>query len=118
MTKKMVWRLKDLPTGDEVAALVEQGVLSKDEAREILLRDEEEENKDEKVKALKEQIEFLQKVVDALTRRQYTTITYTPTYPVTYWSGWSGTLGSGVVTCYASSTGSSIMSLNTGNLLK
>lgn len=117
----MVWRLKDLPTGDEVAALVEQGVLSKDEAREILLRDEEEENKDEKVKALKEQIEFLQKVVDALTRRQYTTITYTPTHPTVYWQSWGGTLGGGVVNCYAASTGSSTVntvSLNTGNLLK
>lgn len=37
MTTKLKWRLKDQPTGENLAELVKSGVLTKDEAREILL---------------------------------------------------------------------------------
>lgn len=59
------WKLKKLPTGDEVAKLVEQGIISKEEARTILFQQV---NQNEKVKALEEQVEFLRGVVKDLSK--------------------------------------------------
>ena len=84
---KLNWRLKELPTADEIASLVEQEVISKVEAREMLFKDKDETKSDEKVKALKEQIQFLEGVVDRLTKNNNAwTWTYTPAYPTVYWS--------------------------------
>lgn len=43
--KKIMWRLRDLPTAEGVAMLVEQGVLTIEEARFILLGETEEGSK-------------------------------------------------------------------------
>jgi hypothetical protein len=117
MKTKLNWRLSELPNASEVADLVEQEVITKEEARSILFKTEDERNKDEEVKALREQIKFMEKVVDALTRNKHTTITYTPTYPtLTRWS--SGT-GSTFINC--ATTGSNGIatsySVNTAKLL-
>ncbi len=62
MTKKdLNWRLKKLPTAGEVAALVEQKVLTKDEAREILISKDD---TPKTVKKLQEEIVFLRGLVD------------------------------------------------------
>lgn len=101
--KKIVWRLSDLPTAGEVAELVEAEVLTKEEAREILLNEldkkDELEKKTEQVKSLEEQIKFQQDLIEKLIQqlsRQHTfwnvTHTYTPRFPTTYWlSNTSGT---------------------------
>lgn len=65
MTKtKIKWRLGTLPTPDEVTLLLDKGVLTKDEAREILFSQETEEDK--KVKELEAEIKFLKRLVEEL----------------------------------------------------
>lgn len=115
MTKKLNWRLQDLPTGDEVAQLVEQKVITVDEARDILFKDQGEQKKDEEVKALKDQIEFLQDLVEKLSsRNNWSTFTYIPSYPIRYWH-WSDR--SPVWMSTTSSSGSSAVTVNSANLL-
>lgn len=90
-TKKLVWKLKDLPTGDELASLVEQKVITPEEAREIILSEEKVDSN--ALKAKEEEIKFLRDLVDTLARRHngWTTIYHeyerlTPRYPVWYTS--------------------------------
>lgn len=63
-TTKLVWRLANRPTPDEVAALFDKGLLTKDEAREILFSLETEE--DRTGKSLKEEIKFLRELIQKL----------------------------------------------------
>jgi hypothetical protein len=72
MTKKIVWRLKELPTADTLADLIEKEIITKDEAREILFSQEEVEERDEK--SLKEEIKFLRALVEKLSNNNRTTI--------------------------------------------
>lgn len=87
MTKKeLKWRLSDLPTASEVADLVEQEIITKDEAREILFNEQEPEKSSKEVKALKEQIKFLNQVIEAISQRRSEVITvYSTFYPYWYW---------------------------------
>lgn len=116
---KLNWRLKDLPTADEIASLVEQEVITKEEAREMLFKDKDELKVDEKVKSLKEQIEFLEGVVDRLTKnRSSWTWTYTPSYPTIYWNTAKPlyqTLGMSTLTTSSSLNGA--ISVNNSSLL-
>ena len=90
MTKKTLkWRLSDLPTGDEVASLVEQKVITAEEARDILFNEEKEDTN--QVAALKEEVKFLRELVDTLATKHngWMTIYHEyrelkPRYPVWY----------------------------------
>jgi len=62
--KKLVWRLGNLPTIEELRDLVVHDILTKDEAREILFTNEEVEDRD--TKSLKEEIKFLRSLVEKL----------------------------------------------------
>lgn len=64
MTTKIKWRLSKLPSVEEVADLVKGGILSKDEAREILFSQESEEERDKE--SLKDEIKFLRELVKSL----------------------------------------------------
>lgn len=64
--KKMAWRLKKLPTGDEIARLVEQKVITTQEARDILFSSKDERD----TESLKSEIKFLRELVDKLSTRQ------------------------------------------------
>ncbi len=64
MTTKIKWRLANRPTPDEVAHLHDKGLLTKDEAREILFSQETDEDRD-KV-SLQEEIKFLRQLVEKL----------------------------------------------------
>lgn len=108
------WRLSDLPTGDEVASLVEQKVITTEEAREILFNEEKEDSN--KVAALKEEVKFLRELCDKLAVKSngWTTIVreyerYKPNYP--YWyNTYATALGSGTtITGAVSTTGSNLI---------
>ena len=73
MTKKIKWRLGDLPTPDELRGLVGDGLLTKEEAREILFSEEENTKRDEK--SLEAEIKFLRELVERLSKNQQTVIT-------------------------------------------
>lgn len=62
MTKKLSWRLSKLPTVSEVKELLDAKIITQEEAKEILFKDEE----DVDVKALKEEIKFLKKLSERL----------------------------------------------------
>jgi hypothetical protein len=108
MTKKeLKWRLSELPTGGEVAELVEQEIITKEEARDILFNETEQEPKTPTVKKLEKQIEFLEELVKDLSKRPNQVISttyvdnwvkrYTPALPQVWMSTsgtYSGTLGS------------------------
>lgn len=60
------WRLGNKPTREDVMILLEKEIISKDEARQMLFS---EETKDDKLKALEEQIEFLKNVIEKMSNQ-------------------------------------------------
>lgn len=65
---KLVWRLKEQPTSENLRELVKDGILSKDEAREILFSSETEEDRDKE--SLKSEIKFLRELIEKLATHQ------------------------------------------------
>lgn len=74
-TKKIKWRLSALPTPTEVAELVKDGILTKDEAREILFSLETDSDRD--TKGLQDEIKFLRELVQRLSHNSRTEIVKT-----------------------------------------
>jgi len=68
MTKKIIWRLKESPTTEKLSQLVKDGILTKDEAREILfnLTDESERS----IESYQQEIKFLREIIDKLSSRE------------------------------------------------
>ncbi len=66
MTKKIKWRLSNLPTPDEVRELVKDKIITQEEAREILFSQEDEKVRDSK--SLESEIKFLRELVDRLSK--------------------------------------------------
>ncbi len=65
--KKLVWRLKEQPTADSLAKLVSNGIISKEDAKEILCSSETEEDRDKK--SLQAEIKFLRELVEKLSNK-------------------------------------------------
>lgn len=63
-TTKTKWRLSELPTPSELTELVTAGILTKEEAREILISLETDEERDKK--SLQGEIKFLRELVEKL----------------------------------------------------
>lgn len=66
---KTIWRLANRPTPQEVIDLKTAGLLTHDEAREILISQEEQEDRDKK--SLQEEIKFLRSLVQNLANNRY-----------------------------------------------
>ena len=81
--KKSVWRLSKLPSPSELTELVNSKILTHEEAKEILLKVETDEERDSD--SLKEEIKFLRGLVDKLSDGNrsvvYEYIKTVPTYP-------------------------------------
>ena len=86
MKKRIVWRLKEQPSAEMLRELVKDGILSKDEAREILFNSETVEERD--TKSLEEEIKFLRKLVEELSRSNRTTIIETIKEVEKPWRKW------------------------------
>lgn len=82
MTKKLSWKLKQLPNATEVADLVKTKVITAEEAKQILFTesDDKEATSDE----LKRQIEFLEGLVKELSKNLQT-----KTHVYKYVNDWS-----------------------------
>jgi hypothetical protein len=65
-TTKLIWRLKEIPTSENLREFVKDGILSKDEAREILFTNEEISDRD--TESLKSEIKFLRELVEKLSQ--------------------------------------------------
>lgn len=115
--KTLIWRLSELPSASEVAQLVDSEVITKEEAREILLKHQS--SGDEKVKALEEQVEFLQDLVHKLASRTNLTLapyTRTISTPAVYWSNTNKALDdSGIKWSTGSTAGSGSYTMSIGS---
>ena len=67
MTKSLKWRLSKLPTSEEVTKLVNDKIITKEEAREILFNEVEEE--EQTLEDAKKEIKFLKELVEKLGTR-------------------------------------------------
>ena len=65
--KKCVWRLKEQPTAKSIQDLVSSGILTKEEARQMLFSSQTEEDRDKK--SLESEIKFLRELVEKLSQR-------------------------------------------------
>lgn len=102
--KKITWRLANRPTPEEVKSLHEGGLLTKDEAREILFTETDEKERD--TKSLESEIKFLRELVEKLSNGSQSRIIeiiktvqvpyyHNPWYlPYQVWCGSTTTLGS------------------------
>ena len=71
--KQLVWKLQEKPSGHVVAELVAQGVIDKEEARQILFREEVKQS--DEVVALKEMVNTLSEMVkDLMSRKSNVTL--------------------------------------------
>jgi hypothetical protein len=61
MTKK-IWRLSERPTADDLATLVEAKILTNEEAKDIVLRDEKDIPTDQ-LKEIKDELKLLREIV-------------------------------------------------------
>jgi hypothetical protein len=68
MTKKIIWRLSEKPSTESLQKLVSSGILTKEEAREILFNEVEE--SDRSIDSLKEEIRFLREIIEKLSSRE------------------------------------------------
>lgn len=115
MTKKLVWRLSEKPSGDVINRLVERQIITKEEARDVLFSEDEQPKKatPNEIDDVKKEVELLREIVLALaSKRDAATVIYkyvdrwpyTWTQPyVTYCSsnggaGGSLTIGTGTTT--------------------
>lgn len=117
MTKKeLKWRLSDLPDATDVASLVEQEVITKEEAREILFNEVTPSKDNKRVKELEEEVKFLRELCDKLSAKSnWSNIyhyyeTYKPSYP--RWYKQYEVIMNAVPTVYNLSTGVSSLSNN------
>lgn len=67
MTTSLKWRLSKLPTVDELLKLVNDKVITQEEAKEILFNKETETERD--IESYKQEIKFLKEVIDKLSDR-------------------------------------------------
>lgn len=87
--KKLVWKMKELPTADSIGKLVDTKVITPEEARSILFKEEVQES--DEVVALKEMVNTLQEMVKDLISRQsiqyvpYTKVVEVPRRYNPYW---------------------------------
>lgn len=95
--KKLIWKMKDLPTAGAVASLVETKVITPEEARGILFKEEAKQS--DEVEALKEMVDTLQDMVKTLLARRdnvvnlpYTRVVEVPQGLDPYWQKyWTAT---------------------------
>lgn len=62
MKKNLKWRLKEQPSTESLRALVKDGILTKEQAKDILFTEEE----DRDIESLKQEIKFLREVIEKL----------------------------------------------------
>jgi hypothetical protein len=68
---QLVWRLKEQPTTESLRQLVEDKILTKEEARQILFSSEEDRDK----KSLESEIKFLRELVEKLSNSKSQIVT-------------------------------------------
>lgn len=73
MTKKLKWRLSEKPTPDSVIKLIDSGIITKEEAKDILFTPDDQEERDKE--SLKSEIKFLRELVEKLSNNRSQIVT-------------------------------------------
>ena len=98
MKNELKWRLGKLPTPDEVTRLVNDKIITKEEARDILFKTDE----ILEVDSLKDEIKFLKDIIEKLSSSNYNNLSryiieYKPIYRESVWYpkyiGWTTCIG-------------------------
>lgn len=126
MTTKIKWRLGLLPTPDEVGMLTREGIITKDEAREILISHETEEDRDKK--SLQEEIKFLRQLVQNISgnpsiiyrtieriQQPYLTQPWYPAYQAYCSSATTANLSNSILTASGSGSSQAIYTASAGS---
>lgn len=116
MTKtELKWRFGKLPTSEEVIKLLEKELITKEEAREILFKEEVHEERD--VTSYKEEIKFLRELVDKLSSDRTKVIETIKYLQPSYTGTWIGPYASwGVLTSNGGSGGSYTLTSSASDL--
>jgi hypothetical protein len=95
MKKKLIWRLSNLPTVEDLKTAVEAGLLTKEDAKDMLVRSEEEVPTDQ-LKEVKDELKLLRDLVMKIAAEpKFAPITYpiiferikeVPSYPTRPWT--------------------------------
>jgi hypothetical protein len=86
--KKLTWRLSKLPTPSELTELVNAKIITPDEAKEILVKAETDEERD--ADSLKDEIKFLRELVENLSKERRTVVKeYITQYVPNYIGSWT-----------------------------
>lgn len=107
-TIKLKWRLSKLPTVDELLKLVNDKVITQEEAREILFNKETDEERDKE--SLKSEIKFLRDIIENLSKNNTTKVVeiikeYKPIWSNYTWYTPYTTWGNGIqITPYSAGT--------------
>ena len=108
MTTKLVWRLATRPTPQEVMDLKDRGLITKEEAREILFTSEEVEERDQR-KALESEIAFLRKLAEKMGNQskivETIRIIEKPYYNQPWYPAYATWCGGGTITTTAGGNG-------------
>ncbi len=67
MKKKLIWRLGKLPTVEELIMLINDKLITKEEAKDILFNFEDE-KKEDSLESLKSEVKFLKEIIEKLSR--------------------------------------------------
>jgi len=67
MTKKLVWRFSEKPSTQSLRELVLSGILTKEEAKDILFNEVEESERT--IESYQQEIKFLREIIDKLSNR-------------------------------------------------
>ena len=110
MTKNLVWRLSQKPTVEDLKNAVEAQIISKEEAKQMLVREEDEKKIDQdELKDLKDEIKLLRELVLANLGTSQVKIIEKHYHDDWYprWSSWtSGMIGDRMpVSMYCSAAG-------------
>ena len=104
MTKELKWRLGKLPSPEEVVNLINSKIITKEEAREILFRTEDVEEKS--TDDLKSEIKFLKEVIEKLsTHQSIVKVIEQIQYPVYIQKPWYPQYQSWLTTCQSTNIG-------------
>jgi hypothetical protein len=121
--KNLKWRLSRLPGPEELRGLVGDGIMTKDEARGILFKEQEEID----IESLKDEIKFLRELVDRLSENRDRIVEtirivekpyqrydwYQPYYNWSYTSAPTFTTASDVTLCGTTTTEDSVTATTT-----
>jgi polyhydroxyalkanoate synthesis regulator phasin len=118
--KQLVWKLAEKPSGHVVAELVAQGVITKEEARSILFREEVKQS--DEVVALKELVNTLSEMVQELMNRPrdvqfvpYTKVIEVPRRHQPYWINAVGNTSGITMSSTSGTSGNTTYTLSASN---